>query len=64
MSRRVSISDHQAWRDSLCTPGEIDEADRAHDLAIVERPPAQRSQRETRRLLSILDELDKEGRLG
>jgi len=64
MSRRLTIADHAAWRDSLCTPGEIDEADRDLDFDIAENPPSQRPQRETRRLLSILDELDREGRLG
>jgi hypothetical protein len=29
------------------------------DLAVVERPPAQRSKRETNKVLRILDELDK-----
>ncbi|MEK7950523.1 hypothetical protein [Luteolibacter soli] len=64
MSRRLTVADHAAWRDSLCTPGEIDDADRDLDLDIVEHPPAQRTQRETRRLLSILDDLDREGSLG
>lgn len=63
MSRRpFTVADHAAWRDSLApAPEEIEHDD--IDREVAESPPAQRPKREVRRLLDILDQLDKEGRL-
>ena len=57
--RRVSVADHQAFRESLATRPAFDDID--HAMA-VDYPPERRSERETSRVLGILDELQRDRR--
>ena len=55
--RRVSIADHERFRESLQPPPPPDDA---IDMIVVESPPARRPKREAERVLRILDELNRE----
>ncbi len=54
-----SIEVHQAFRESLTAP--CDRFDEI-DLTVADSPPQRRSERETDKLFSILDEIEKERR--
>lgn len=54
----VSVEDHAAWLHSLLSDQDVDEIDEL----IAENPPQRRSERETDRLFSILDEIEEERR--
>jgi hypothetical protein len=57
--RRLTVEDHQAWRESTFPAAHhVDEIDLAVDAP---GPARTRSQREVSRLLSILDEIGKDG---
>jgi hypothetical protein len=66
----VSISDHENFhRDldalhGLLRPHDFDDIDEAVADPITEKPIQRRSERDARRVLSILDELDQKGRAG
>ena len=61
-ARRCTVAEHQDWRQSAFPPTRpaVDEIDLA--AADIPNPPQARSNRETARVLTILDNLDKEGR--
>ncbi len=54
--RRVTVDEHQAFRESISPPPAFDEIDEA---AAVPDPPQKRSDRETNHVLKILDELQR-----
>lgn len=58
MKRRITIFDHQQWRESI-SPAPAEERDDI-DIHLVENPPTQRPKREVASLLRLLDELDQE----
>ena len=56
--RIVSVADRERFIESLQPSGEpADEI----DMSVVENPPGRRPNRETARVLRILDELNREG---
>jgi len=61
MIRPVTIGDHERFWNELAPPLRFDEIDELAADPIVERIP-RRSEAEQRRLFSILDELESEGR--
>lgn len=54
-ARRVTVDQHQAFREAIAPAPEIDDDD--IDLDFIDRPTARRSQREIARLFAILDNL-------
>jgi hypothetical protein len=59
-ARRCTVAEHENFRRNLYTTPAVDEIDLA--AADIPNPPQARSKRETARVLTILDNLDKEGR--
>ena len=60
--RPVTINEHALFLDSLLTPQDLDEIDELMQLdPYAGDPPSKRSDKETDRLLSILDSLDERG---
>ena len=54
-ARRVTVDQHQVFREAIAPAPEIDDDD--IDLDFIDRPTARRSQREIARLFAILDNL-------
>ena len=54
-ARRVTVDQHQAFREAIAPDPEFDDDDT--DLDFIDRPTARRSQREIARLFDILDNL-------
>jgi hypothetical protein len=60
--RPVTINEHALFLDSLLTQADLDEIDELMQLdPYAGDPPSKRSDKETDRLLSILDALDERG---
>ena len=60
--RPVTINAHALFLDSLLTPQDLDDLDELMQLdPYAGDPPSKRSEKETDRLLSILDSLDERG---
>lgn len=60
--RPVTVADHALFINSLLTPDDLDDLDELMQLdPYAGDPPCKRSDKETDRLLSILDSLDERG---
>jgi hypothetical protein len=60
--RPLTVQGHHEWRESISTPADHDEIDDLMQLdPYAGDPPSKRSDKETDRLLSILDALDERG---
>ena len=57
-SRRVSVDDHMAFRDSIARPSSFDELDLSVD-PLVEKFARPRKERQAARVLEILDQLER-----
>lgn len=62
MSRRISISEHEAWQHSLLTLSDHDEIDEVDGLVadpLTERHAKPQKESQAARLIDILDELER-----